>query len=71
MDRQNNALKNSPHTADDLTATDWDRPYSREEAIFPAPWVRERKFWPYVNRVDNVWGDRNLLCSCPPMDDYA
>ncbi|HEY9420762.1 MAG TPA: aminomethyl-transferring glycine dehydrogenase [Thermoanaerobaculia bacterium] len=71
MDRQNNALKNSPHTADDLTAADWDRPYSREEAIFPAPWVRERKFWPYVNRVDNVWGDRNLLCSCPPMDSYA
>jgi glycine dehydrogenase len=71
MDRQNNPLKNAPHTADDLTADDWDRPYGREQAVFPAPWVRERKFWPFVNRVDNPWGDRNLVCTCPPMESYA
>jgi glycine dehydrogenase len=71
MDRQNNPLKNAPHTADDLVADDWDRPYGREQAVFPAPWVRERKFWPHVNRVDNPWGDRNLVCVCPPMESYA
>jgi len=71
MDRQNNPLKNAPHTADDLTADDWNRPYGREQAVFPAPWVRERKFWPFVNRVDNPWGDRNLVCTCPPMESYA
>jgi glycine dehydrogenase len=71
MDRQNNPLKNAPHTADDVTADSWDRPYGREQAVFPAPWVRERKFWPYVNRVDNPWGDRNLTCTCPPMEAYV
>jgi glycine dehydrogenase len=71
MDRQNNPLKNAPHTADDLAADDWDRPYGREQAVFPAPWVRERKFWPYVNRVDNPWGDRNLMCTCPPLESYV
>jgi glycine dehydrogenase len=69
-DRQNNPLKNAPHTVEEVTAAEWDRPYSREEAAFPAPWVRERKFWTYVGRVDNVWGDRNLMCSCPPMENY-
>jgi glycine dehydrogenase len=71
MDRQDNPLKNAPHTADDLAADDWDRPYGREQAVFPAPWVRERKFWPYVNRVDNPWGDRNLMCTCPPLESYV
>jgi glycine dehydrogenase len=71
MDRQDNPLKNAPHTADDLAADPWEHPYSREQAIFPAPWVRERKFWPYVNRVDNPWGDRNLMCTCPPPESYA
>ena len=71
MDRQNNPLKNAPHTADDLTDGEWNRPYSREQAVFPAPWVRERKFWPYVGRVDNPWGDRHLMCVCPPMESYA
>jgi glycine dehydrogenase len=71
VDRGNNVLKNAPHTAEDLAAAEWDRPYSREAAAFPAPWVRERKFWPYVSRVDNVWGDRNLMCSCPPMESYT
>jgi glycine dehydrogenase len=71
MDRQDNPLKNAPHTADDLAADAWEHPYSREQAVFPAPWVRERKFWPYVNRVDNPWGDRNLMCTCPPPESYA
>ncbi|HYU36011.1 MAG TPA: aminomethyl-transferring glycine dehydrogenase [Thermoanaerobaculia bacterium] len=70
MDRQNNALKNAPHTVQEVTAAEWDRPYSREEAAFPAPWVRERKFWTWVGRVDNVWGDRNLMCLCPPVESY-
>ena len=69
--RDNNPLKLAPHTADVVTATEWARPYPREVAAFPAPWVRERKFWPYVNRVDNPWGDRNLVCVCPPMESYA
>jgi glycine dehydrogenase len=70
-DRADNALKNAPHTADEATAERWEHPYSREQAAFPAPWVRENKFWPAVARVDNVWGDRNLMCSCPPMSSYA
>ncbi|HVG09845.1 MAG TPA: aminomethyl-transferring glycine dehydrogenase [Thermoanaerobaculia bacterium] len=70
MDRTNNALKNAPHTAEDAMSSEWDRPYTREQAIFPAPWVKERKFWPYVGRIDNVWGDRNLMCLCPPVESY-
>jgi glycine dehydrogenase len=70
-DRQDNPLKNAPHPAVDVAAAEWDHPYTREEAAFPAPWVRERKFWPHVARVDNVWGDRNLMCSCPPVESYS
>jgi glycine dehydrogenase len=70
MDRENNALKNAPHTAEDAMSSEWDRPYTREQAIFPAPWVKERKFWPYVGRIDNAWGDRNLMCLCPPVESY-
>jgi glycine dehydrogenase len=70
-DRQNNLLKNAPHTADVLTADKWDRPYSREQAGYPAKWLREHKFWPAVGRIDNVFGDRNLLCSCAGMENYA
>jgi glycine dehydrogenase len=66
-----NPLKNAPHTQADVTAAEWDRAYSREEAVFPLPYVRDNKFWPSVNRIDDVYGDRNLHCSCPPMDDYA
>ncbi|HKV07743.1 MAG TPA: aminomethyl-transferring glycine dehydrogenase, partial [Thermoanaerobaculia bacterium] len=65
-DRQSNVLKTAPHTAEDAASPGWEHPYTREQAVFPLPWVRERKFWPYVARVDNAWGDRNLLCSCPP-----
>ena len=69
--RENNPLKQAPHTAEVVTASAWDRPYSREVAAFPAPWVREHKFWPHVGRIDNAYGDRNLVCTCPPMEAYA
>jgi glycine dehydrogenase len=71
MDRQANPLKLAPHTVDDLADSAWDRPYGREQAVFPAPWVRDRKFWPFVGRVDNPWGDRNLMCLCPPVETYG
>ncbi len=66
-----NPLKNAPHTQADVLAADWDRPYSREEAVFPLPFVRDNKFWPSVNRIDDVYGDRNLHCACVPMSEYA
>jgi len=69
-DRHNNALKNAPHTVEDLIG-DWDRPYSRESACFPTGAFRVDKYWPPVNRVDNVYGDRNLVCACPPMETYV
>ncbi len=68
--RTNNVLKNAPHTAAAVTATEWNRPYSREQAAFPAPWVRQHKFWPSVGRIDEAYGDRHLVCSCPPMESY-
>src|SRR6266496_3643043 len=71
QDRQNNLLKNAPHTARQIASDKWDRPYSREQAAFPAPWTCEHKFWPAVARIDNVYGDRNLFCACPPMEDFA
>src|ERR1700730_5295450 len=70
IDKQNNPLKNAPHTARQIAAEKWDRPYSREEGAFPAPWTREHKFWPSVARIDNVYGDRNLFCSCPPIAEF-
>ena len=66
-----NPLKNAPHTMGVVTATDWEHAYSREEAAFPAPWLREHKFWPHVGRVDNAYGDRHLVCTCPPLDSYS
>jgi glycine cleavage system P protein (glycine dehydrogenase) len=69
--RDNNVLMNAPHTADSVTATQWSRPYSREQAAFPAPWVRERKFWPVVGRIDDAYGDRHLVCTCPPIESYS
>jgi glycine dehydrogenase len=68
-DRENNLLKNAPHTAAMLTG-EWDRPYSRQEAVFPAAWTRAHKFWPPVGRIDDAYGDRNLMCSCPPLSAY-
>jgi len=70
MDPTNNPLKNAPHTSNDLIG-DWDRPYSREQGCFPPGAFRVDKYWPPVNHVDNVYGDRNLVCTCPPMSDYA
>jgi glycine dehydrogenase len=67
-DPANNVLKNAPHPAAIVCADHWDRPYTREQAAFPAPWLRDHKFWPAVARIDNVWGDRNLFCSCAPME---
>ena len=68
--REGNALKLAPHTAAMVCASEWTRGYSREQAAFPTASTRARKFWPAVGRVDNAWGDRNLVCTCPPMSDY-
>jgi glycine dehydrogenase len=70
-DPKNNVLKRAPHTAAAVTADAWDRPYSRAQAAYPAPWSRGNKFWPSVGRVDNVHGDRVLVCACEPTDSYA
>ncbi len=70
MDAENNPLKNAPHTAQDLVAEDWNRPYSRRQACFPPGAFGVDKYWPPVGRVDNVWGDRHLMCTCPPLETY-
>ncbi|HTQ51042.1 MAG TPA: aminomethyl-transferring glycine dehydrogenase [Candidatus Acidoferrales bacterium] len=70
-DAKNNLLKNAPHTADMVASDGWNRPYSREQAAFPVPGLREFKFWPAVGRIDNVYGDRNPVCSCAGMEDYS
>ena len=70
VDAKNNLLKNAPHTAQSVIADQWEHPYSRETAAYPAPWTRRNKFWPAVGRIDNVHGDRNLICACPPVEDY-
>ncbi len=69
-DRSDNPLKNAPHTAREATSDEWNRGYARTEAVYPAPWLRSRKFWPHVGRVDNAAGDRNLVCACPPVESY-
>jgi glycine dehydrogenase len=69
-DPQDNVLKNAPHTAAAVAADEWTHPYSREKAAFPLPWVRANKFWPPVARIDNPYGDRNLMCVCPPVEEY-
>ena len=70
-DRDNNVLKRAPHTAAHVTSDEWDRPYTRQQAAYPTPFTRERKFWPYVGRVESAFGDRNLVCACPPIASYA
>ncbi len=70
-DKENNVLTRAPHTAAIITADEWDRPYSRQKAAYPLPFVVEAKFWPSVSRVDNAYGDRNLVCSCLPIEEYA
>ncbi|WP_416671041.1 aminomethyl-transferring glycine dehydrogenase [Egbenema bharatensis] len=70
VDPKNNLLKHAPHSASSLLTDSWDRPYSRERAAYPTQWTRENKFWAAVDRIDNAYGDRNLVCSCLPMDAY-
>lgn len=67
---EDNVLKNAPHTAAMVTRDEWDHPYGRQQAAYPAAWTREHKFWPAVRRVDNAYGDRNLMCACPPLESY-
>ena len=69
-DPENNLLKNAPHAQHLLTEEDWNRPYSMKQAFFPSPHTRQDKYWPPVGRVDNVHGDKNLICSCPPIEHY-
>jgi glycine cleavage system P protein (glycine dehydrogenase) len=70
MDSENNVLKNAPHTVFDLTDESWSRPYARTVACFPVKSLLRDKYWCPVNRVDNAYGDRHLVCSCPPMESY-
>ena len=70
LDPMDNPLKNAPHTASHTTSDEWDHGYSRQQAAYPAPWLKEHKYWPSVGRVDNAFGDRNLICRCPPIEDY-
>lgn len=69
--KEDNVLKNAPHTVESVTRTEWNHSYSREKAAFPQPWVRDSKFWPPVARINEVYGDRNLICSCPPLTEYT
>lgn len=68
--RNDNVLKNAPHTIFDIVSEKWEHPYSRDEAVFPIDWIRNNKFWPPIKRIDNAYGDRNLVCSCNPIEDY-
>lgn len=70
MDKENNPLKNAPHTMAMVVRSNWKRPYSREKAAFPTPWTETNKFWPSVARINNAYGDRNLVCTCTPVEDY-
>jgi glycine dehydrogenase len=71
MDKLNNPLKHAPHTASVTMGDEWDRPYPRELGAFPASWVRQSKFWPTVSRIDDAYGDKNLVCACPPIESYT
>lgn len=70
VEKQDNVLTNAPHTAEELTADEWNYTYSRKQAAYPAAWIAENKFWPFVKRVDNAYGDRNLVCTCPDISEY-
>ncbi|HXC25813.1 MAG TPA: glycine dehydrogenase (aminomethyl-transferring), partial [Gemmatimonadaceae bacterium] len=70
-DAQDNVLKNAPHPLFRITADAWTHPYTRQQAAFPAPWIHDAKFWPAVGRVESAYGDRHLICSCPPIDSYV
>ena len=70
MDVEDNPLKNAPHTAHAIASDEWDHPYSRQKAAYPAPYLKNHKYWPSVGRIDNAYGDRNLICTCPPVEAY-
>ncbi len=70
LPREDNPLKHAPHTMEDVTNPDWNRPYGRNQAAFPLPWLRDLKFWPAVSRIDSAYGDRNVFCTCPPIEQY-
>jgi glycine dehydrogenase len=70
LDRNDHPLMHAPHTAAVVTATEWKHGYSREKAAYPLPYLKAFKFWPSVSRVDNTYGDRNLICTCPPISEY-
>lgn len=70
-DKEDNVLKNAPHTAEMVTASEWNHPYSREQAAYPVESLRRHKFWPFSARIDNVYGDRNFICSCDTVETYA
>ena len=69
-DRENNVLKNAPHTMNEIVQEDWAYPYTRTKAVFPLSYIQQNKFWPTVKRVDDAYGDRNLICSCTPISAY-
>ena len=71
FDTDDNPLKNAPHPAEDIISGEWSHSYTGEQAAYPVAWVRERKFWPPVSRIDNVYGDRNLVCTCEGMESYS
>ena len=70
LDKEDNPIKNAPHTQIECVANDWKHAYSREKAAFPVDWVRLNKFWPFVGKIDNAYGDRNLMCTCEPAETY-
>jgi glycine dehydrogenase len=70
LDKMDNPLKNAPHTALTVTSDSWNHKYSREQAAFPVPSLKKNKFWPSVGRINNTYGDRNIFCTCPPMEEY-
>jgi glycine dehydrogenase len=69
-DPKDNVLKNAPHTAETVTSDSWEHPYSRQKAAFPAPWLSGNKFWTVCGRIDDTYGDRNLFCTCIPIEEY-
>ena len=71
VEKQNNLLKNAPHTQFVVINSGWDKNYSREQAAFPLPYLKSNKFWPSISRVNNTYGDRNLVCTCEPVSSYA
>lgn len=70
-DKHDNVLKNAPHTQAVVISSEWKHTYTREQAVFPLPWVRQNKFWPSIGRINNTYGDRNLICTCQPVSSYA